>query len=117
VANVCGGRECNAVGWYNDERIVYIDDRLRDKDTMFARSLMVHEFVHYLQHLSGQFDSTSCEDSVKRERQAYAIQREYVQAHGDVAFIRMQQRRCSRGTDGGISLTGNSQHHSALPPD
>jgi hypothetical protein len=105
------------VGWYNDERIVYIDERLRRKDTMFARSLMVHEFVHYLQHLSGQFDSTSCGDAVKRERQAYAIQREYIQAHGDVSFIRLQQRACSSGTDEDIRLTANSQPHPTLSPD
>ena len=117
VANACGGQECNAVGWYNDERIVYIDERLRYEDTMFARSLMVHELVHYLQHLSGRFDSTSCEDSVRREREAYAIQREYVQSHGEVSFIRMHPRVCSPGADDGIILTGKRQRPPALSPD
>ena len=78
VENVCGGAECNVVGWYNDANIVYIDERHRDFDAAFATSLVVHEFTHYLQHTSGTFDSLSCEDSVAREREAYYVQNQYI---------------------------------------
>jgi len=78
VEKVCGNKECRAVGWYNDQGIVYIDEKFRDDESTFVHSLIVHEMVHYLQHMSGNFDSTSCSDSVAREREAYYIQNEYI---------------------------------------
>ena len=78
VENVCGGKECNVVGWYNDADVVYIDEHYRDVEGGFASGLVVHEFTHYLQHKSGAFDSLSCEDSVAREREAYDVQNRYI---------------------------------------
>jgi hypothetical protein len=96
VDNACGGRRCRALGWYNDSGIVYLDERVRDKDSVFVRSLVVHELVHYLQDLSGRF-GPDCEDQVKRENEAYALQRSYVaEAHGQAAFIRVTHRGCRK---------------------
>lgn len=78
VENVCGGKECMVVGWYNDSDIVYIDEQYRNLEGQFAPSLIVHEFTHYLQHKSGAFDSLSCEDSVAREREAYYVQNQFI---------------------------------------
>ncbi len=78
VENVCGGKECTAVGWYNDENVIYLDEKYRTADDTFARSLLVHELVHYLQHRSGQFESLSCVQSVAREREAYFVQNQYI---------------------------------------
>ena len=96
VERVCGGRECKAVGWYNDEDVIYIDAKYKDDDSRFVSSLIVHEMVHHLQHLSGRFDSLSCEDSLKREREAYYIQNEYIlQAHASFALIRPGPTSCN----------------------
>ena len=93
VENVCAGKECNVVGWYNDADIVYIDERYRDIEGGFASSLVVHEFTHYLQHKSGAFDSLSCEDSIAREREAYHVQNRYnIEA---LARIDTTQRRAT----------------------
>lgn len=78
VENVCGGSECNVVGWYNDSDIVYIDERYRNIEGAFASGLVVHELTHYLQHKSGNFEPLSCEDSIAREREAYHVQNRYV---------------------------------------
>jgi hypothetical protein len=95
IDRACGGQACKAVGWYNDAGVVYLDQRLRGKDDVFIRSLIVHEFVHYLQHLSGKFDSHSCADQIQREREAYAIQRTYVaEAHGQPQFQLMRPPLC-----------------------
>lgn len=60
-----------------------------------TRSMLVHEMVHYLQDLSGRYDNSSCEDHAKREREAYAIQREYgIRACGSVLYIRMVTPSC-----------------------
>jgi hypothetical protein len=66
VENVCGGNECNVVGWYNDADVVYIDERYRNLEGGFASGLVVHEFTHYLQ------------DSIEREREAYHVQNRYI---------------------------------------
>lgn len=78
VENVCGGDDCNVVGWYNDADVVYIDERYRDIEGGFASGLVVHEFTHYLQDKSGDFESLSCEDSIEREREAYHVQNRYI---------------------------------------
>lgn len=76
---VCGGNACKAVGWYNDEDVIYLAERYQfaDQDD-FANSLLLHELVHFLQHHSGRFDSLSCDDSLAREREAYAVQNDFL---------------------------------------
>ncbi len=101
VEQVCGGKECKVVGWYNDENIVYIDKQYRNVEDGFASGLVVHEFTHYLQHKSGAFDSLSCEDSVAREREAYDVQNRYnIEALGSVSLIMSGQTTCSYGHAG-----------------
>lgn len=101
VENVCGGKECNVVGWYNDADIVYIDSQYRDVEKAFASSLVVHELTHYLQHKSGAFNSTSCEDSVTREREAYDVQNRFaLEATGRVTMILRGQTTCNYANAG-----------------
>ncbi len=96
IENVCGGKECNVVGWYNDADIVYIDEKYRNVEDGFAAGLVVHEFAHYLQHQSGMYDSNSCEDSVRREREAYDIQNRFrIEILGNVNLILPGQTTCS----------------------
>lgn len=96
VERVCGGRECPAVGWYDDRDVVYLDEKYRDQESGFAASLLVHELTHYLQHRSGRFDSLSCTDSLAREREAYRVQNEYIlQAQASFAMIRPAPTSCS----------------------
>ncbi len=76
---VCGGSACPAVGWYNDQNIIYLHEKFRYEDQDdFANSLLVHELVHFLQHHSGRYNSLSCNDSLAREREAYAVQNDYL---------------------------------------
>ena len=79
VEHACHGSDkCNAGAWYNDQGVIYIDDRLQDWDDPMVRSVIVHELVHYLQDLSGKFNKKNCEEQLRREREAYAIQRIYL---------------------------------------
>lgn len=93
VNQACFGHECQVLGWYNDSDIVYIDDRFSDSDTLFSRSLIVHELVHYLQHKSGRY-SQSCPDVSAREAEAYWIQQEYHIANGTFGQIRRHFYHC-----------------------
>lgn len=97
VERVCHREPCRTLGWYDHQGTVFIDQRLQGRDDRFANSLLVHEFVHYLQDQSGQYDNTDCSQHAQREREAYAIQREYVaKAYGQAAFIRMVLPPCNR---------------------
>ncbi len=79
IEHACLGNEkCRAGGWYNDDGVVYINENLKDKTDAITRSLYVHEFTHYLQDLSGKYNTRDCEVHQKREREAYSIQRQYL---------------------------------------
>lgn len=93
--HACGGRPCNILAWYDNNGGIFLDDRLEQQTDVMTRSMVVHEMVHYLQDLSGKFDNSSCEDHTRREREAYAIQREYgIRASGSVLYIRMTIPPC-----------------------
>ncbi|MDT0618820.1 hypothetical protein RM531_10075 [Salinisphaera sp. P385] len=95
VENACQGQECRVMGWYNDADVVYLDTRLEDLESTFARSLLVHEFVHYLQHHSGELEDYSCAQQISREREAYSIQRQYMaEVHGEAYFHMMRPALC-----------------------
>lgn len=82
VENACSGKECNVIGWYNDNDIIYLDETL-DPDDTFHNAIVVHEITHWLQDHSGLFDSHSCVDSAKREREGYYVQNEYLVANAN----------------------------------
>lgn len=100
VTQVCGGNACKAVGWYNDQNVIYLDEKYRYKDQDdFANSLLLHELVHFLQHVSGKFDSLSCVDSLAREREAYAVQNDYLaNVWYSFRFIAPKPVSCAYGT-------------------
>ena len=109
VEHVCGNKECNAVGWYNDQNIIYIDERYREDDGVFASSLLVHELTHYLQHQSGKFDSHSCEDSLAREREAYHVQNSYIlEGQASFALVWPAPTACNYG-NAASKMIGDSE--------
>lgn len=95
VAYACGGVECTVEGWYNDKGYVYIDDSIGGVDSGHETSVIVHEFVHYLQHKSELFDPKSCEDRMYREREAYGVQNAYlVRALVRIPNVTVRPMRC-----------------------
>ncbi len=105
VENACGGREnCRVIGWYNDRMIIHIDDSLRSLNSLFDRSLVVHELVHYLQHVSGRYPDLECENYVKREREAYAAQQQFFIAYGAMPGIQTHYFSCNKLDSGEFVL-------------
>lgn len=85
VENACGGNEkCRVVGWYSTGRFVYYERNMNPESDLMARSIVVHEMIHYLQEMSNPQPGEiyPCTEIIKRERQAYAIQQRYIAAHG-----------------------------------
>lgn len=79
----CGGHQCKVIGWFPPGETIYLDDRLDPELDLIGSSVVVHEMVHYLQHLSGKHPAPySCEESLAMEREAYQAQRDYLLAYG-----------------------------------
>lgn len=83
VSSACAGRECKVLGWFPPGETIYLDDRLDPMKSVYASSILVHEFVHLLQQESGRFEAKySCETALAMEREAYAVQREFLLRYG-----------------------------------
>jgi hypothetical protein len=85
-------RPCPVFGLYDDHGVVFLREDLTDP----ARDhIAVHEFVHYLQQQSGQFDSSSCFDTDKREQEAFRVQRRYIaEVQGGFSMFGIQHLPC-----------------------
>lgn len=107
IDNACSGRSsCRVIGWYADLGIVHIHEDLSAMNSLFERSLLVHEFVHYLQHQSGLYAANTCESFVEREREAYAVQQSFFVAHGALPTIKPHHFSCA-GVSESVALTSS----------
>jgi hypothetical protein len=84
VERACNGRECKVMGWFPPGQTIFLDARLNPEENLLAASILVHEMVHHLQHEAGKLDPEkwSCENSIQLEREAYAVQREFLLRYG-----------------------------------
>jgi hypothetical protein len=81
--NACEGRSCKVLGWYPGEGdTVYLDERMDIEDNLFHTSIALHEIVHWVQGVEGALTG-DCQNALEAEREAYAIQREFVTAYGE----------------------------------
>jgi hypothetical protein len=82
--DACAGRECKVMGWFPPGATIYLDERLDVRNDLYASSILVHEMVHYLQQESKKYAAPyTCDDAIKMEHEAYAVQREYILRYGD----------------------------------
>lgn len=84
---VCGA-PCDVLGVYPDGNVVYIDQALEPETNICARSVILHELVHFLQHRSEKYVNLGpvLRQHV-REIEAYAFQRIYLEENGiEVAY-------------------------------
>ena len=81
----CGGNKCNVLGLYRTDGNVYLDKSLNVADDTYASGVLVHEFVHHLQYVTRAFNNENqgCQEYVKKEKEAYAIQNIFMEKKGD----------------------------------
>jgi hypothetical protein len=75
---ICG-KPCPALAMYRPGEGIYLDDRLRPETSIFDRSVLLHELVHYVQDLNNEHaDMRDCSRWYYREQEAYAIQKNFL---------------------------------------
>ena len=109
VEAACNGRECKVMGWFPPGNTIYLDQRLNPEDNLHASSVLVHEMVHYLQHLSLAKDlEPDCVSTIILERQAYAVQREFLLRYGVYQPVgaSMHSVGCEQAANPGLAAQG-----------
>jgi hypothetical protein len=74
---VCTGN-CSLNGIYEDGGSVLLSDRLDPLNDLDARSILLHELVHFIQDKTGRFAELSpCRRFLAREQEAYSVENRY----------------------------------------
>lgn len=94
---------CAVRAMYDDNKdgIIFVDAKYIGSTTPYLRGIIVHEMVHYLQDMSGEWEGMEdwspaiiCEERSYRQREAYMVQDKYNEdIHG---VKRSMQRRFGR---------------------
>ncbi len=83
VEDLACGAPCEVLGVYPDGNVVYIDQALAPETNICARSVILHELVHYLQHSDDKYRNLHALLRWRvREMEAYAYQRMYLEENG-----------------------------------
>lgn len=91
-------RDDSIVGlFHQDSQTVYLSEKL-DLDSVYGRSVLVHELVHYLQHQNGLYASAICIQSL--ERLAYEMTNKYLEQNGERTLFSKQHIRAAIGMCG-----------------
>jgi len=79
IEQLACGRACAALAAYRPGEGIYLDDALKPESNVFARSVLLHELVHYVQDVSNELAAVRpCERWYRREQEAYAIQKRFL---------------------------------------
>ncbi|KPK35763.1 MAG: hypothetical protein AMJ66_00275 [Betaproteobacteria bacterium SG8_40] len=77
------GAECAALAVYRAGEGIYLDEALQPETNIFARSVLLHELVHYVQDASNELaEARPCERWYRREQEAYALQKVFLMLAG-----------------------------------
>jgi len=99
-ANFCS-RSCPIRAAYDATRGVFIDEKLDVANSIFDRSILLHELVHHVQAVSGRFDmgSSDCMRRNSAEHEAYFIQNRYLMGMNNASRVSMTgwAARCDEG--------------------
>ena len=77
------GVPCAALAVYRPGEGIYLDEALEPETNIFARSVLLHELVHYVQDLSSELaEAKPCDRWYRREQEAYALQKRFLMLAG-----------------------------------
>jgi hypothetical protein len=86
---MCRG-PCAVKAWYLPDGGIFLDDSLSPETNLVHRSILFHELVHFVQDVNGEAESMEpCYRWLHRERQAYALQNQYLARIGNAGSYMM----------------------------
>jgi hypothetical protein len=78
-AMICNKSSCGVLASYWHGEGIYIDENLKPETSLFARSVLLHELVHYLQDTNDAWGGLrDCDRWYHRELEAYALQKQFL---------------------------------------
>lgn len=94
-------KPCAALAVYRAGEGVYLDESMKPETNVFARSVLLHELVHYVQDMNDELVSLKdCERWYRREQEAYAIQKRFLEIVGSQIRVAYSQgQACDTGLD------------------
>ena len=95
---------CTARAFYDDGNTghLVIDEKFKDNVDGYSKSIIVHEMVHYLQDLTGDWKDIAdwdepirCQERSFRQREAYMVQDKYnLDVHGKRRLLPRRYDKC-----------------------
>jgi len=91
---VCG-THCSIKAWYRAGDGIYLDDSLKPETSVFDRSILLHELVHYIQDRAGEYGNMDdCDRWFHREVDAYNVQNRYLGVMGHPSRVAFTGDNC-----------------------
>ena len=85
-------KPCGALAVYRTGEGVYLDESMEPETNVFARSVLFHELVHYVQDMDKELvDIKECERWYRREQEAYALQKRFLEIVGSLIRVAYTQ--------------------------
>lgn len=108
-ALVCNAK-CAALAVYRPGEGIYLDEKLKPETDLFARSILLHELVHYVQDMSDEHgDMRPCMRWYQREQEAYAIQKIFLFTTGSATRVGYSAHKSTCDDD--VSQSKADIHH------
>jgi len=94
-------KPCAALAVYRAGEGVYLDESMKPETNVFARSVLLHELVHYVQDMNHELiDLKDCERWYRREQEAYAVQKRFLEIVGSQIRVAYSQgQACDSSVD------------------
>lgn len=91
---VCG-THCAIKAWYRSGDGIYLDDTLKPESSVFDRSILLHEMLHFIQDRAGEYGNMSdCDRWFHRELDAYNVQNRYLGVMGHPSRVAFTGNNC-----------------------
>ena len=76
---------CRIKAFYIPAEGVYLSESLDIKNDVDAKSILLHELVHYVQNAQGSFDAggVDCDRWYDQEMEAYEVQNAFLRRYGE----------------------------------
>ncbi|MFN0316328.1 MAG: hypothetical protein ACKVQA_14985, partial [Burkholderiales bacterium] len=91
---VCG-THCSIKAWFKEGEGIFLDEILRPETSVFDRSILLHEIVHFLQARTGEYEGMdACNRWFHRELDAYNVQNRYLGVIGHPSRVAFTGDNC-----------------------